>query len=311
MAVLLQFGLAESTLAASCTVGVDALNFGNVDTLSGPPSNSTAQVSISCNDVAATTTTVTVCGNFGAGSGGSAGNTRTMLSGAKTLNYQLFSDSGRSSPWGAYNNTALGQPQTIQVPASGGAAVGSVTLYGAVAAGQPDAATGTYASTFAAPDASFYYQEGTALNCSAPTAAAVAQTSFAVQATVAANCLLSVNDINFGNHGVINSAVTAVGGVNVTCTPGTQYTIAIDGGLSGATNPEQRLMKSGTNTIAYGLYSDAAHTQPWSATGSGLVTGTSTSGGNMLTIPVYGRVEPQPVAVGQYSDTVVVTITYL
>lgn len=310
LGVLIYMAGASGAFAASCTVDINTMNFGNVDTLSGLAGNATAQVSISCSDLSASATTVTVCGNLAAGSGGATtAGTRSMLSGANALNYQLYADSGHGTRWGAYNATTLGQPQTIRLAASNGAASGTVTLYGAVSAGQATAATGTYLSSFTPADAAFYYQEGSTLDCAAPTTAILAEASFATQATVAANCLINVEDINFGVHGLIDSEVTANGAIDLTCTPGANYTVALDGGLTGATNPEQRLMRSGSNTIAYGLYADAAHTKPWSATGSGLVSGTYAT--NAPSITVYGRVAPQPAAVGQYSDTVVVTITYL
>jgi spore coat protein U-like protein len=309
LCMLIYAAATGGAFAASCTVDIDALNFGNVDTLSGATADATAQVSIGCSDVSETASAVAICGNLGSGSGGaSTGGARTLLSGANGIEYNLYSDSGRSSRWGAYDETALGQPQTIRLTASGGTASGSLTLYGALATRQAGAATGTYVSSFSGADVRFYYQEGTTLDCSAPTAATLAQAGFVVQATVPANCLITVQDIDFGIHGLIDSDVTATGGVDITCTPNSSYTIAMDGGLTGATNPEMRLMRSGTATIAYGLYADSAHTRPWSATGSGLVSGTGA--GAVQSIPVFGRVAPQSAQAGQYSDTVVVTISY-
>jgi spore coat protein U-like protein len=309
LGMLIYAAAASGALAATCTIDVDALNFGSVDTLSGDTADATAQVSIICSAVSTGVTAVTLCGNLGEGSGGATtGGTRTLTSGANTLAYQLYSDSGRSTRWGAYDNTALGQPRTIRLAASGGTASGSVTLYGGLSPGQASAATGTYLSSFSNSDVRFYYEEGTTLDCTAPTAATVAQASFNAQATVAANCLITVEDIDFGLHGLIDTDVTATGGLDVTCTPNSSYSIAMDGGLSAATDPEKRLMRSGTNTVTYGLYADPAHTQPWGATGSRLVTGTGA--GTVQSIDVFGRVPPQSAAAGQYSDMVVVTITY-
>ncbi|NKN36437.1 spore coat protein U domain-containing protein [Agrobacterium sp. a22-2] len=294
--------------AASCNASVDALNFGNVDTLSGSTADGTAQVTISCDDVDTSETTVTVCANFGAGSGGASGSVRHMLSGGEELDYQLYGDSGRGASWGTYNDTTLGQPKTIQLSASDGTASGSVTVYGTVSAGQTSATTGSYLSSFSGSDASFYYAEGSSLDCAAPTTGTLTQADFTVDATVAANCLIEIEDIDFGIHGIIDTEVTATGGIDVTCTPGTTYSISMDGGLTGATDPEQRLMQSGSNTIAYGLYSDASHSTPWGSASANLVSGTGA--GSVESLPVYGRVEPQSAAPGQYSDTVVVTITY-
>ncbi len=309
LGMLIYAAAAGGALAATCSVDVDALNFGSVDTLSGNTADATAEVSISCTAVSTGVTAVTLCGNLGEGSGGTtSGGTRTMASGANTLAYQLYSDSGRGARWGSYDNTALGQPRTIRLTASDGTANGSVTLYGALPAGQASAATGTYLSSFSNADVRFYYEEGTTLDCTAPTAATLAQASFTAQATVAANCLITVEDIDFGVQGLIDTEVTATGGVDVTCTPNSSYSIAMDGGLSGATDPEKRLMRSGNNTITYGLYANSAHTLPWGATGNRLVTGTGA--GAVQSIDVFGRVPPQSAASGQYSDTVVVTITY-
>ncbi|MCM2472240.1 spore coat protein U domain-containing protein [Rhizobium sp. CG5] len=294
--------------AASCSASIDALNFGNVDTLAGSSADGTAQVTISCDDVDTSETVVTVCGNLGAGSGGASGNVRHMLSGADELDYQLYGDSGHGASWGSYNDTTLGQPKTIQLSASDGTASGSVTVYGAVSGGQTSASTGSYLSSFSGSNASFYYAEGSSLDCAAPTSGTLTQADFTVEARVDANCLIEIEDIDFGTHGIIDQEVTATGGVDVTCTPGTSYSVSMDGGLTGATNPEQRLMQSGSDTIAYGLYSDASHSTPWGSASTDLVAGTGA--GSVESLPVYGRVEPQSAAPGQYSDTVVVTITY-
>ena len=306
---LLLYGAgAGDAAAANCTVDIDSANFGNVDTLSGVSADATAQVSISCSGVSANATAVTLCGNLGSGSGGTSGGTRTMRSGANELGYQLYADAGRATRWGSYDDTTLGQPRTIRIAASDGEANGAVTLYGGLSAGQTSAGTGTYLSSFTTGEVRFYYEEGSTLDCTAPTSATLAQASFTVQATVAANCLIAVSNLDFGLHGLIDSEVTASGGVDVTCTPNSTYSIAMDGGLAAATNPEQRLMRSGTNTIAYGLYADQAHSRPWGATGSALVSGTGA--GAVQSIPVFGRVAPQPAAAGNYTDTVIVTVTY-
>jgi len=77
-------------------------------------------------------------------------------------------------------------------------------------------------------------------------------------------------------------------------------------------------MKSGTNTLSYNLYFDAAFTQ---IRGDG--TGGSQVGGGTLTLTpssrtqsvpastIYGRIPAgQDVAAGNYSDTIIVTVTY-
>lgn len=63
--------------------------------------------------------------------------------------------------------------------------------------------------------------------------------------------------------------------------------------------------------MTYGLYKDAARSQPW---GDATTPGSTVAGaGNGLVqqLTVYGRVPPQTTpSPGTYTDTVVVTLTY-
>lgn len=294
--------------AADCGVAIENMSFGRIDTLADLSEEVTAGVFVTCDQIAPETSVITVCGNLRAGSGGASAGARHMLSGADSLDYQLYSDAGGNVPWGAYDMSGLGAPLTIQLPVSDGAASGNVFIYGGVFASQPNVAPGGYVSSFSDADVSFVYAEGDGLNCSAPAGGSVAQSSFAVGATVSANCLIEVDDIDFGQQGIIDAEVTAVGEVRATCTPDTSYTITMDGGLSGVADPEQRLMLSGSNSIAYGLYADANHSSPWGAGAGTVVSGTGA--GDVQTLQVYGRVAPQSAAPGYYTDTVVVTISY-
>ena len=89
----------------------------------------------------------------------------------------------------------------------------------------------------------------------------------------------------------------------VNCTAGSpNYTIAINGGNSGST--ANRTMKSGSVTLRYALFRDAARTQNW-----GNVSGTDTYAGNgsvaTVNIPVYPRMAAGQFPVpGTYVDTV-------
>lgn len=294
--------------AAVCNITINDMNFADVDTLSGLPSETSADVAITCEQISPQATTVTVCGNFGEGSGGATSGARHMLLGAAEVDYQLYSDSGSSVSWGAYDAQGLGSPTTIQLAPSGGSASAFVTIYGRVFGGQISAPPGTYLSTFSGGDVAFIYAEGETLNCTAPAGGTLAQASFTAQATVSPNCLVEAEDIDFGQHGIIDAAVTAVGDIRVSCTPDTDYTISLGGGLTDAADPEQRVMRSANSSIAYGLYSDPGHSRPWGAAAATLVRGTGI--GTLHSTPVYGRVLPQASAPGVYADTVVVTITY-
>ena len=152
---------------------------------------------------------------------------------------------------------------------------------------------------------SFPKASSTARRQSAP---APAEAAFSVQAAIPANCLVAAGDIDFGEHGVIDRAIDAETGIDVTCTPETHYAITLGPGLGGGTDPEQRILRSGRDLATYGLYLDKARSRPW---GSSLETRLpGTGAGTQQTVPVYGRVPAQVVRPGSYADTVAVTITY-
>jgi spore coat protein U-like protein len=88
--------------------------------------------------------------------------------------------------------------------------------------------------------------------------------------------------------------------------------VALGGGNSNATDPEQRKMTGGPGgayTITYGLYyqDKSGKTMPWGPS-QGLQYKTFFGSPDLT---VYGRVPPQPTpAAGGYSDTIVVTVSF-
>ncbi|MEN3353866.1 MAG: hypothetical protein V7640_2024 [Betaproteobacteria bacterium] len=136
-----------------------------------------------------------------------------------------------------------------------------------------------------------------------------------VTATVAPYCKISTAPLSFLPYDPIQANATAAlngtGEVRVTCTNGTTgATITLDQGAnpkagSNAALP-QRQMANGANRLSYALFSDPARTTVWSSSG---VSHNGT--GALATYTVYGSVDAgQNVPVGDYSDTVVATISF-
>ena len=126
-------------------------------------------------------------------------------------------------------------------------------------------------------------------------------------ATVVKSCNVSASDLSFGAVGDLTAAVSGQSALSLQCTRGTGYTIALDGGLSGATNPTARKMSMGSQSITYGLYQNSALSTPWGTQSTFGGSGTAST----QTIPVYGLVPIQATpGVGTYSDTIVVSVTY-
>ncbi|APO79770.1 spore coat protein U (plasmid) [Rhizobium etli 8C-3] len=307
--LLLFLLLPSLSFAQSCSFSTSNMNFSAVDTLSGNQVNSTATISVNCTGTPLQR--ILLCPNLGAGSGGASSATaRQMLNGGNSLNYQLYADSARSVIWGSYSWAYAARSPAYALTLSAlGAASGTITVYGAVLGSQPAAATGTYLSSFSGTHAPFRYRYTTNSNCNAASGTS-ATTSFSVNASVAANCLVSVQNIDFGTRGVLNANVDSTGSVTATCTPGTTYTISLNGGATNSA-PTARKMSRGSETVTYGLYKDVDRSQPWgdATTPGSTVAGTGNGADQVLT--VYGRVPPQDTPnPGTYTDTVVVTLTY-
>lgn len=301
-AMLLVLSVSAARAALICNIDDVVLDFGAVDTLGSTAPNTSANILVHCSG--ATESTITLCANIGAGTGGASGGLREM-SGSPPLKFGLYASAGTSIPWGSTDTTGLGSPQRIELATTDGSANGSVTIYGVIPTGQGAVASGPY-STDLSNDVDFKYAEGTGLDCSAPGGALDTSANFTVAASVPENCLLETHDLDFGTTGLIGTAIDADTNMDITCTPGTAYTISIDGGSSG--DPENRLMHSGANTVRYGLYSNAQRSTTWGTDAQSVVSGTGTGAG--IQQGVYGRIPPQSAAAGQYTDTVVVMVSY-
>ncbi|HXW10078.1 MAG TPA: spore coat U domain-containing protein [Steroidobacteraceae bacterium] len=155
---------------------------------------------------------------------------------------------------------------------------------------------------------------GALLITAADAGAATATTTFNVSAQVAANCLVSADDIDFGSYDG-TAALTADGAVKVRCSNGLPFTIALSAGGGSFT---QRLLTDGTNDLEYNLYTAASFGTVW---GDG--TGTTVTVGDVgegmsatkeLTHTVYGQLvnsaANQDAPAGSYSDLITVTVTY-
>ncbi|WP_366936220.1 spore coat protein U domain-containing protein [uncultured Nitratireductor sp.] len=292
--------------AQNCSFGVSAMNFGQIDTLSGAQTDTSASTSVSCSGLPLNR--ILVCAGIGSGSGGATAAARQLASGGNQLNYQLYVNSARSVVWGSNSWPFPPGPAAFQLTLNVlGQGSGTIPIYGRLFGGQANAPPGNYLSSFSGNDVEFRYRYTTSNNCST-SAGNVVRPSFTVSATVPANCLVSTQDIDFGSQGVLAANVDATGQVDVRCTPGSAYTIALNGGNAGAP-PTERKMTKGSETVTYGLYRDAARSQPWGTEVGTTVPGSGNGAGQSFT--VYGRVPPQNTpSPGTYVDTVVVTVTY-
>jgi spore coat protein U-like protein len=148
---------------------------------------------------------------------------------------------------------------------------------------------------------------------SAPAAhAATAQTTFSVTATVLASCTVSAGTLAFGNYMPTSSApADSTGTIDVTCTNGTTYTVALDGGATENNVASRAMADTHAHMLSYGIYTDASRATMWGDGTGSTVTQSGMGNGALQTIIAYGRVQAsQFAAAGNYADTVTVTVSY-
>jgi spore coat protein U-like protein len=144
---------------------------------------------------------------------------------------------------------------------------------------------------------------------SRPAFAATATTTFGVNATVQATCLVSATAMAFGTY--TGAVATSTSAVSVTCTNTTPYNVGLSAGLAtGATVTTRSMTGPASALLGYALFSDSARTVNWGQTiATDTVTGTGN--GSAQAITVYGQAAAaQYVAPGSYADTITATVTY-
>ena len=314
VAIVLAFLVASlapsAVFAQSCNFIISSVVFTNVDTLSATDTDVTATVAVNCTGVSLTT--IRICPSIGAGSGGATASARQMISGASTLNYQLYQDPGRSVVWGSYNWALPGTPPTVDLPlAVNGTGSTNLTIYARTFGGQGTVPPGNYGTSFSAADTDFVYAT-TAGVLPCPNVIALPQhahPTFTGSAGVLGNCAVAAANIGFGSQGLLAANIDQTGGISVTCTAGTTYNIGLDDGHESA-GPSGRAMAFAGNKVKYGLYRDVARSQIWGSTISTNTVG-GTGNGSAQNLSVYARVPPQVTPpTGTYSDVIVVTVTY-
>ena len=141
--------------------------------------------------------------------------------------------------------------------------------------------------------------------------------TMSVSTTVRHACSIDTTPMAFGTYdGVVanaSSALNATATVISTCTSGAAAQITMNGGASagsGSTDvPVRRLTAGASEYLVYQVYSDVARETVW---GNTIPTGIAINGtGSPQTHKVYGSIpSAQMVPEGDYSDQIIVTITY-
>ena len=308
LSVLCFFCYAIPALAFNCSMAATNIAFGNIDVTTGAAVSSSGTFTVTCSG-SPSGQYMRMCVSV---NGGSASDSTSRLMngpGAAQLRFQLYSDTGYTTPWGSWPANLYGGGYTWDVLGTTSTSTGTITFYGQVLANQQTITAGSYSSSLTL---FFTYDDHNNVACP-ENGKGNSSTSFTATATVTTSCNVSATTLNFGSTGSLASTIDATSPITVQCTNGAPYTLGLSAGNNAGGNPLLRRVIGGPSNelINYSLFSDAARTINWGNT-SGTNWQTSTGTGGTQTFTVYGRVPggqflPQQ---GVYTDNVVVTVSY-
>lgn len=270
----------------NCSViGTRVLDFGSYDVFSPSPTDANGTLRIQCRQLQGATVTVSL--DQGLYSGGTFF-PRRMLSGASTMQYNVFSNGQGGTVWGdgssgtATVSRTLNPTDTVQSF--------DLTMYGRIPAGQ-NLAPGTYA-------------DSVNLTITFPGANSPATDTISVTSSVVGSCAFTMSgSIDFGSLDPV--AAPPVAGVvaqpRILCSSGLPYTITDDAGLHEVSpgNPPLRLQDTTVNTfyIPYSISYTAG------GTGTGISQAMDISAA--IAAGVYAGFPSYT-----YTDTITFTITW-
>jgi spore coat protein U-like protein len=280
VAILLIACGVRQAVADSCTVtSVLPVVFGS---FSGSTIRVTGSVTFLCTQGAS----YAIGLSAGSGSGATV-YSRNMSGAGGALSYSLFSDPGYSINWGDTGGAGL-----VSGAATGGSQ--TVSIYAQLPAGQY------------APAGS--YNDLATVTISGNFASSTSQLS--IGATVMKACTVAATPMAFGNY--TGTQISSMATISATCTTGTAYQVGLDAGTApGASVSHRSMIGPSSSQLNYNLYSDAGFSVNWGNTpGTDTVAGTGI--GSAQALIVYGVIPAgqTSVAAGNYSDTLIVTLTY-
>lgn len=318
-----------------------SINFGSFTPFDSAPATS-GQLSFECYNTNSglfgigTSIYAAACFNYGLGSAGGSAISRNMTNtGATTggqLQYQIYR--GANATWGSRAVTSTTAAEVVlELPVKCIFCdyirrTGLINYTANVAASQQYVLPGDYQSNFSGTNAEIVIVTSNNPNVTCQgTGASSSNVSFtpktlafSVNAKVLPMCNLDVAGslMNFGSIDPLSAGpFDASTNIRTRCTNKTNYQIALE--PSGTPTPTSGVgtlrssftVASNPDTyLTYGLFKDTARTQPWGNIQNGNTVSRQGTGDFESSIPVYGRITNGNVRPGNYSDTVVVKITY-
>ena len=132
-----------------------------------------------------------------------------------------------------------------------------------------------------------------------------------VKLTIESGCSVFSNNtdisLDFGTWTTLSQNIDESASFDVACSGDTGFTVGLDKGLGGGATVNDRKLTSGTNKIAYNLYTDASRGTVWDTQ----TFAKAAAPGNLTKVTIFGRVPTSAAipAAGTYLDTVKIILT--
>lgn len=309
----------KPVFAQSCSATATPINFGSVSPIRMSVVDATGSITVTCTwPLVTLTPNAHVCLNLGSGSGSPTLIPRLLSNSGHTMRFNLYRDAARTQVWGSSFSTAA-LPISLQLskPLLDVSRTVTVPYYGRIEANQPGVPvigngstiyTENFDGTHSALTAHYYSLVDK--DC-ASMLNIMNRFPFTAQAQVINDCTISATNMAFPSTGILDHALQATSTLNVRCTNGNAWRIALSGGSSG--NMLDRRMKrtGGGGDVRYQLYTNTARNIIWGDGTAGTGRSAATGNGLQQTVTVYGTVPAQTTpSPGTYRDTIIATITF-
>lgn len=324
LCLLVSVGLCSSPVMASVNCWIQgniSMNFGSVRYSAS--TSSVAGITYACNasyNSPARTYHVRLC-NFVNADPALPGIAPRQLRhwGGSRMKYDFYSDAAHTQIVGGPGSPFPVSSWSTDVQSNTRISDG-LTLYGLVPAAQEALAEGGYESHFRGGVLRWRWSSGSAAIPSSAECQANSggegggEVSYFLNVVANAQdaCFIrQATDLDFGSLSALTTPHTQQGAIVVQCPLNTAWSLSLSPGLH-TLGGSRRMQNTYGDTLTYGLYRDAAHTQPWETLSSGqAVSGVGAGMATPVNVPVYGQISPQDVnSPGVYTDTVTVTLTY-
>jgi len=317
--------ISERAEAACDSVTVTNLNFGEINpvTTTGHV-EFTATVHYECELTLGLLTRVAVCIQIGSAEHDSGVTDRRLryneADNTEILSYNLYSDAARTIIWGDVYGSAYppvvfrSDPVIINLL---GKVEGSEIIYGRLnSTNFMLSKVGTYGSGLPVTVRAAPVSLLGLLSCTGTPSSPV---NLPVSAELIEACdfsAMNVDNLAFGSHDSFQQNVFGQTQLQVRCSMGTSYDIELNAGqnpvVADDVNTRRMRGESGNpdNTgsyVPYNLYKDSARSKVWGM-GENMEKGTGT--GSVSSHPIYGKVPGTNYTVGNYRDTITVTVSY-